>query len=494
MDYYYDDYYDEYYDQAGVPERSFNRELSFDETVNNCVHPSLRFAGEYIVNFIVINLTFCVLVLAAKRLFPGQLRNLHVLSCVCGVALFYRVLEHGYYHFVQLAVTLYVMQWLLHRWFSKTARYIKSPFILIAYGIGNLLLSELLEPSPEAWNRVRGTQMILLMKVLSLAFDTEDNMALRNQLGVLSYCGYILCPANVILGPWVSFSDYLHIWRASAGGLESKQTRSTGRRMLIHVFRLAINALMAVAFLLTSNCMIDYLLAPAANWKWVRAYGRALSFRTSHYFIAYLSQSSMLAAAADWSRADDDRSLMVPVSSLYRVSSPLAVEFPRSLVQVVTAWNIPMHLWLKRYIFRTTKRPFGTGAAIALTYIISSLLHGLHYRLWITLLTIGSWTYVEHEIRKKLAAIYSACVLVGKCPEACVMHQHKGKSLFSIVINALFFLLNVFNLIYLGCIFESTEGPPEEVHHDTSIFGRWTELNYASHWLLVFAYLFYFII
>uniref|UniRef100_A0A182IPA7 Protein-serine O-palmitoleoyltransferase porcupine n=1 Tax=Anopheles atroparvus TaxID=41427 RepID=A0A182IPA7_ANOAO len=495
MDYYYDDdYYDEYYDQSDLPERPFVREFSFDETVNNCALPSLRFAGTYILNFIVINLIFSVLILLAKRFLPTQYRNLHVLSCVSGAVLFYRVIEHGYYHFVQLAVTLYVMQWLLHRWFSETGRYIKTPFILIAYGIGNLLISELLEPSPEAWNRIRGTQMILLMKGLSLAFDTEDNMALRNQLGVLSYCGYILCPANVILGPWVSFSDYLHMWRAPSGWEAKQPTRSTRRRVLIHVFRVAINALLAVGFLLASNCMIDYLLAPAANWKWVRAYGRALSFRTSHYFIAYLSQCSMLAAAADWNRADDDRSLAVPTSSLYRVSSPVAVEFPRSLVQVVTAWNIPMHLWLKRYIFRTTKRPFGTGAAIALTYIISSLLHGLHYRLWVTLLTIGSWTYVEHEIRKKIAAIYSACVLVGKCPATCTLHQHKGKSLFSIVINALFFLLNLFNLIYLGCIFESSEGPPEEIHPDKSMFGRWTELNYASHWLLVFAYLFYFII
>uniref|UniRef100_A0A182W7I5 Protein-serine O-palmitoleoyltransferase porcupine n=1 Tax=Anopheles minimus TaxID=112268 RepID=A0A182W7I5_9DIPT len=475
MDYYYDDYYDEYSEQSDLEAaRLLHRELSIEETITNCVSPSLRFAAQYMINFVAINLLFSIVVLYLRKIFPNSERSLHLLSCLFGAALLYRVIDHGFYHFLQLAISLYVVQWTLHRWLSGSGRYIKTPFIVIAYGIGNLLVSELLEPSPETWNRIRGTQMILLMKALSLAFDTEEHQNLRNQLNVLSYTGYILCPANVVLGPWISFNDYLSIWKPSfAIG------HSTGfAGLLIHVSRILISALAAVGCLLTSNCVIDYMLAPIASWKWVRAYGRALSFRTSHYFIAYLSQCSMIAAAVDWSP----------------VSSPLAVEFPRSLVQVVTAWNIPMHVWLKRYIFRSTKRPFGTAAAIALTYIISSLLHGLHYRLWLTLLTIGSWTFVEHEVRKKLATIYSACVLVGKCPSSCIVHQHRSKSVFCIVVNTLFFVLNIFNLIYLGCIFETTEGPPEEADHDKSMFGRWTELNYASHWMLVFAYLFYFII
>uniref|UniRef100_A0A182PCZ4 Protein-serine O-palmitoleoyltransferase porcupine n=1 Tax=Anopheles epiroticus TaxID=199890 RepID=A0A182PCZ4_9DIPT len=439
MDYYYDDYYDEYYDHPDqLAARILQRDLSMEETIKNCVHPSIRFATQYITNFIAINLLFSILVLLSRYT-----------PC------------NG--HFID--------------------------------GYPELADTELLEPSPDTWNRIRGTQMILLMKALSLAFDTEENHSLRSQLGVLSYSGYILCPANIILGPWIAFSDYLTIWKVSSG-IEPKHSRpsSPGRRILIHVFRVVVSALMAVGFLLTSNCMIDYLLAPIASWKWVQAYGKALAFRTSHYFIGYLSQCSMIAAAVDWNRAEDERSMMLPVSSLYRVTSPTAVEFPRSLVQVVTAWNIPMHLWLKRYIFRTTKRPFGTATAIALTYIISSLLHGLHYRLWVTLLTIGSWTFVEHELRKKLATIYSACVLVGKCPDTCPAHQHKRNSLFSIVINSLFFALNAFNLTYLGCIFDSSEGPPDEAHQEKSLFGGWAELNYASHWLLVFAYLFYFVI
>lgn len=42
----------------------------------------------------------------------------------------------------------------------------------------------------------------------------------------------------------------------------------------------------------------------------------------------------------------------------YYVTKPLYIEFPRSLVQVVIYWNVPMHTWLKKCKFtsKLTKR------------------------------------------------------------------------------------------------------------------------------------------
>lgn len=31
----------------------------------------------------------------------------------------------------------------------------------------------------------------------------------------------------------------------------------------------------------------------------------------------------------------------------YQITQPLRIEFPRSMVQVVIAWNVSMHNWLK---------------------------------------------------------------------------------------------------------------------------------------------------
>ena len=65
------------------------------------------------------------------------------------------------------------------------------------------------------------------------------------------------------------------------------------------------------------------------------------------------------------------------------------MQVPRSLVEVVTSWNLSMHKWLKNYVFRITRPKFGTFAAILLTYIASALLHGLNFQLAAVLLSLG---------------------------------------------------------------------------------------------------------
>lgn len=52
------------------------------------------------------------------------------------------------------------------------------------------------------------------------------------------------------------------------------------------------------------------------------------------------------------------------------VSRPDYIEFPRSLINVVVYWNIPMHNWLKVYVFNTSRR-FGNFVAVISTYTVS---------------------------------------------------------------------------------------------------------------------------
>ena len=61
------------------------------------------------------------------------------------------------------------------------------------------------------------------------------------------------------------------------------------------------------------------------------AYRKALSFRSSHYFVSYFSEVSSLLAGLEAGP----------------VAKPSFIELPRSLVEVVIYWNMPMHHWLK---------------------------------------------------------------------------------------------------------------------------------------------------
>lgn len=59
-----------------------------------------------------------------------------------------------------------------------------------------------------AWHNLRGTHMIAACKMISIAYDV-DRSQMKRVPRFLEFWGYILCPGNVILGPWHSFSDYL---------------------------------------------------------------------------------------------------------------------------------------------------------------------------------------------------------------------------------------------------------------------------------------------
>jgi hypothetical protein len=72
--------------------------------------------------------------------------------------------------------------------------------------------------------------------------------------------------------------------------------------------------------------------------RWWIAYRDALSFRSSHYFVCFLSEASAIMSGFGH-HEDEPWSLSV--------ARPQFIEIPRSLVQVVVYWNMPMHNWLK---------------------------------------------------------------------------------------------------------------------------------------------------
>uniref|UniRef100_A0A3B4AYG9 Porcupine O-acyltransferase like n=1 Tax=Periophthalmus magnuspinnatus TaxID=409849 RepID=A0A3B4AYG9_9GOBI len=303
-------------------------------------------------------------------------------------------------------------------------------------------------------------QMVVAMKVISLAFDL-DSGAVSQMPSLPQFLGYVLFVGSAVFGPWTSFSHYMN---AVDGKALVSQMPSPAHTSLLK----------SLLCLVVSSCVAPYLfpaIIPISGGEltdrtnqgyevWLRAYENAVSFHFSNYFVGHLSEvTSMLAGAGFTQDKEQTRWDM-------RVVIPLHVELPRSLVLVVTSWNIPMSQWLKTYVFKNAMR-LGTFSAILVTYTASALLHGLSFHLGAVLLSLGFLTYTEHVLRKKLAAILSGCVLSRPCPSGC-SHQHKKHNLHSCV-SWLLSLLQGYAAAHT--------------------LQRWSELHWTSHWIVILSWI-----
>ncbi|KAM4562979.1 protein-serine O-palmitoleoyltransferase porcupine-like isoform 2-T2 [Odontesthes bonariensis] len=343
-----------------------------------------------------------------------------------------------------------------------------------------LLIGELHLIDVVTWHRIRGSQMVVAMKVISLAFDL-DRRAVANLPSPAEFLGYVLFVGTVVFGPWISFSTY----KNAVDGTKLSW-------LWLHTSFLCL--LKSQMCLLVSTCIAPYLFplfipiyGNSVTQKWFYAYENAVSFHFSNFFVGHLSEgTSMLAGAGFTEEKDHIRWDM-------RVVSPLSVEMPRSMVLVVKSWNIPMSRWLKTYVFKNAVK-LGTFPAILVTYTASALLHGLSFHLGAVLLSLGFITYVEHVLRKKLASIFSACILSRPCTSDC-SHQHK-KNYWVKLLNLVFSFLVIFHLTYLGSMFDpgADEQEVEEGYAASHTIQRWSDLNWASHWVVFACWLLYHLI
>ncbi|CAG2101023.1 unnamed protein product [Medioppia subpectinata] len=171
-----------------------------------------------------------------------------------------------------------------------------------------------------------------------------------------------------------------------------------------------------------------------------------------------------------------------------QITNPMQIELPRSMVDVVVAWNIPMHIWLKtRTMYSTLQRK------------------GFNFQIWSVLLSLGILTKLEYDLREELSKIFNACIHVRRClhkhidssdsnnsvnswnvfrfndsPKVCVSKwkhnntQYNCKWVF--VVNVLFSVLAITHLAYLGSTFDGKE----ESSTMSNVMAIWKELKRAA--------------
>uniref|UniRef100_A0AAY5LD18 Protein-serine O-palmitoleoyltransferase porcupine n=1 Tax=Esox lucius TaxID=8010 RepID=A0AAY5LD18_ESOLU len=425
---------------------SFSRQEFFHELAEGCLVPTAQQGLEQVWRLLII--CFLCRLLWILGL-PSYVK--HLSTVVGGFYTLYLFFELHMVWVVLLSLLCYLILFLC-RHSSNRATFLSITIVIY------LLMGELHMMDTTTWHKMRGSQMVVAMKAISLAFDL-DRGVLVDVPSPVEFMGYIYFVGTVIFGPWISFSSYR----------EATEGRKLVSSLLSPVLCRGVQGRWGKTIERYFMYIFDLL--------WLLAYENALSFHFSNYFVGYLSETTTTLAGAGFTEEKDNLKWDMTVAR------PLHVEFPRSMGEVASSWNLPMSSWLNTYVF-TSARNLGTFPAILVTYTTSALLHGLSFHLGAVLLSLGFITYIEHVLRKRLAAIFNACILSKKCQQNCT-HKNK-KAVWVYIVNLAFSFLAVFHLAYLGSLFNSSvdymeENDESDVANHT--IQKWSELSWASHWV-----------
>lgn len=386
----------------------------------NCILPSLAQVLSYLLPLLVGCLLCRLLSALCARQQQLHVVRLHLINAVCGLIVLYVTLGERILLLLLLSGISYMLLQLVRLVMGKGQHGAVTIAVLC---IGSQFIYELaIWQQRGDWPQLRGLQMVTNMKVISLAFDMTATGAPGFRMpSVVAYLGYIYNPASCVLGPWLSYTRYL----------DSLSNKRHWRRSLLQML---CNVLLCLLALTVSNCIApalselhlqdeDELEATrrGGTSHWLLMYMGALSVRSSHYFVSFLSQALLAAAGQQLDSTQHGNSKLL--GDL--VSRPWHIEWPHSLSALVRCWNIPMHEWLKRYVYATSKHRsrHNTIVAVFCTYIVSSLLHGMDLRIYLVLLSLATFAEGETMLRRHLATLSNACVAANPCqaPNVVVM-------------------------------------------------------------------------
>jgi porcupine-like protein len=479
------DYHDYYPngDSEDNMEDVFNEDgfapFTLTQIYEHCLVPNVLDAVRHVGKLVFWCFMFRILTQAGNRATGGvggmPMWTSHLASIAIGVV----VLAHFFYYntLYPLALTAssFVFLHLIHR-IIGCYRGASVAIFCLSFNV----VCELHLAFPHDWQTIRGVQMILSMKLISLGFDmdnfvqesqqdkvgeTKENRSgsvchLNKVPTIFEYFGYALCPATCVFGPWIKYSDYLNIF-------DNPRWNATW------LVKILFTLFFACMFLSISTCWNPWLI-PNGNWKWWLAYRDAMSFRASHYFVSYLGEATAVAGGLGFNIEQNNWNGM-------QVVQPHNIEVPRSLVDVVVSWNMPMHRWLHKYCYRPTIKRFGRFIAIFSTFAASTFLHGLNFQLGAVLFSLGFYTYIEHTLRERLGQIFNASITARRPnPETGVVYRHREGEFLVILVNLFFGLVACFHLAYLGVMFDQ-QPTQEEGYSWRHTISKWESLEFLSH-------------
>lgn len=317
----------------------------------------------------------------------------HIVSFVLGFAEAFLCFEWDAFH--ALAATL--VTYALMLCFRRHCGWLAFAFNLLHLTWGNYdrLVNDYLGYSLN-WTV---PQMIMCCKLSALAWNYADGAYTEAQLAqeargrddvrashrlvelpsLLAVLGYAFFFAGWLTGPWGDFAEYQRFTDRSLFKDTGGQIPSAAKFLLSRVL-LIIPAFVGNSLASTYPVMMmvqdDFLLYPL--WKRMALYLLAVElFYCKYYVVWWLGEGACALSGYSYNGLDAhgtarwDRIKMV---DLWKFKFGTSAQR-----DMVPAWNIPSHLWLKRYVhMRLPTRVFSGLSARIVTFLVSAIWHGLY--------------------------------------------------------------------------------------------------------------------
>lgn len=160
-------------------------------------------------------------------------------------------------------------------------------------------------------------------------------------------------------------------------------------------------------------------------------------------------------------------------------------------INVYVYFNVDVFEEILKYGDKNKKHRYRI-VAVGTTYFVSSLLHGLERKLSAVLLSLAAYTFVEHQMRTKLASRFPRTFCNysknNNFPLASKKYCGSSSNTWSLwCVNIMFTILNIIHLAYLGSIMDMTVNKSDNIA-DHNSFARWRHVSYFSHFIMLFMY------
>ena len=259
-DFYVDRYFPDLMDmEEGDMEGGGLAPFSVSEILEHCIEPTMTDGLKHMGKIIL----WCVIFRTVSQASRAPAWLCHLSSVVTGALVAMHFVGPSIVYFLGLILLGYIILAI-----SKSVRGQASAAFILSYN----LVCETWIAEGATWHMIRGAIMILAMKMISLGFDMDtadinrekeervreevkqareeaekiqeknkpnnnlknrgknkrrvsndstddikeedpDKVDLTKLPGILEFSGYCLCPGTVVLGPWVSYEEYINIYK-----------------------------------------------------------------------------------------------------------------------------------------------------------------------------------------------------------------------------------------------------------------------------------------